>query len=206
MPEITTTTSALPPATHTPACHTPAPCPLPPVAAPLHITSHRWGIYIKCSTGLASFCALGARPKKYATPGHSRVSLALPLLLSHSLPLFLCLCAWLFLILHKCTAGFALSLSPARQPVIDCRPQCLLQVAPLDSTPSASPFLLSVASCSGATAAAAAATAAVADVNLLKKFRFLAFFCILADGLSLYCAGGNRFHFMLSIEFKLFGK
>lgn len=67
-------------------------------------------------------------------------------------------------------------------------------------------FLLSAASYSGATAAAAAATAAVADVNLLKKFRFLAFFCILADGLSLYCAGGNRFHFMLSIEFKLFGK
>lgn len=138
MPEITTTTTALPPATHTPACHTPAPC---CCSTSHHFTSmgnlhkmQRWPGFILC---------IGRTPKKVCYAQKSMLRPGTRACLSHSLsfslPLFLCLCAWLFLILHKCTAGFALSLSPARQPVIDCRPQCLLQVAPLDSTPSASP-------------------------------------------------------------------
>lgn len=195
---------------------TPLPAtPLPPVpcccSTSHHFTSmgnlhkmQRWPGFILC---------IGRTPKKVCYAQKSMLRPGTRACLSHSfsfsltLSLSFCVCVHGYFLFCINAPQASLSLSPARQPVIDCRPQCLLQVAPLDSTPSASPSLLSVASCSGGTAsAAAAATAAVADVNLLKKFRFLAFFCILADGLSLYCAGGNRFHFMLSIEFKLFGK
>lgn len=129
--------------------------------------------------------------------------------LSLSLPmsLFLSVCVRMYVCVH----GYFLFCINAPQASLSRQLACHRLPAPVSSAgrsarqhavscPTPSPTTISVAPYSCATAAAAA------DVNLLKKFRFLAFFCILADGLSLYCAGGNRFHFMLSIEFKLFGK
>lgn len=158
----------------------------------------RWPGFILC---------IGRTPKKvcYAR-ALARVSrcpsppLPLPLPLSISLSLCMCVCGYFLFCINAPQASLARQLAchrlpapvssagrPAQQHAVSC-PSPPVSVAPYSS------------------ATAAAATAAAADVNLLKKFRFLAFFCILDDGRSLYCAGGNRFHFMLSIEFKLFGK
>lgn len=187
MPAITTTTTALPPATYTPS-PTSLPTSLPPCCCSTshHFTSmgnlhkmQRWPGFILC---------IGRTPKKVC---YARALARVARFPSLSLSLCVSVCVHGYFLFCINAPQASLSLSPARLssiagPNVFCS-SCL----PLS--------LLSAASYSGATAAAA-------DVNLLKKFRFLAFFCILAVGRSLYGAGGNRFHFMLSIEFKLFGK